>query len=135
MPAETTETGKMSEEQLLGYASEYSFRGGMDKFNFTGPILERGSGSVVTDTNGKTYLDFNSGQMCAALGHNNPRIVEAIKESCDSLIHASSSILNVKEVQLAKKLGEVVPRPLKKSMFLGSGSDSNEAAITIAKKY
>ena len=41
----------------------------------------------------------------------------------------------MKEVQLAKKLGEIVPRPLKKSMFLGSGSDSNEAAITIAKKY
>lgn len=124
-----------SEAQLLTYAAEYSFRGRMDKATFTGPILERGSGSVVLDTNGKEYLDFNSGQMCAALGHNHPRIVAALEESCETLIHASSSILNVKEIQLAKRLGEVVPRPLKKSMFLGSGSDSNEAAMTIAKKY
>jgi 2,2-dialkylglycine decarboxylase (pyruvate) len=135
MSSQTTTEATPSEEKLLGYANEYSFRGRMDKVDFTGPILERGSGSIVSDINGKEYLDFNSGQMCSALGHNNPRIVAAIKESCDTLIHASSSILNVQEIQLAKKLGEIVPRPLKKSMFLGSGSDSNEAAITIAKKY
>ena len=135
MDSKTSAKEPLNEATLLGFAAEYSFRGRMDKFDFTGPILEHGSGSVVVDTNGKEYLDFNSGQMCAALGHNNPRIVDAIKESCDTLIHASSSILNVKEVQLAKRLGEVVPRPLKKSMFLGSGSDANEAAITIAKKF
>jgi 2,2-dialkylglycine decarboxylase (pyruvate) len=129
------ETETPDEQTLLGYAREYSFRGRMDQLTFTGPVLDHGSGSVVTDVNGKDYLDFNSGQMCAALGHNNPKIVAAIKESCDTLIHASSSILNTKEIQLAKRLGELVPRPLKKSVFLGSGSDSNETAITIAKKY
>jgi 2,2-dialkylglycine decarboxylase (pyruvate) len=128
-------TEPLSEQALLGYASEYSFRGRMDQLTFTGPVLDRGSGSVVVDINGKEYLDFNSGQMCAALGHNNAHIVDAIKESCDTLIHSSSSILNTKEIQLARRLGELVPRPLKKSVFLGSGSDSNETAVTIAKKY
>ncbi|HET8577612.1 MAG TPA: aspartate aminotransferase family protein [Methylomirabilota bacterium] len=123
------------EAELLAIANEYSFRGRMDKRTIAGPVFERGRGSIVTDVNGKDYLDFNSGQMCAALGHNNPRIVEAIKESCDTLIHASSSYFNVKEIALAERLGNLVPRPLKKSMFLGSGSDSNEAAVTIAKKY
>ncbi len=127
------ETSK--EEELLSQAREYSFRGRMDKTTFSGPVFERASGSVVVDTNGKEYLDFNSGQMCSALGHNHPRIVEAIEESCRTIMHASSSIFNVKEIELAARLGELVPRPLKKSMFLGSGSDSNEAAITIAKKY
>ena len=84
MPSATIANEGLSEEILLGYAAEYSFRGRMDKFNFTGPILERGSGSVVADTNGKEYLDFNSGQMCSALGHNNPRIVDAIKDSCEN---------------------------------------------------
>jgi 2,2-dialkylglycine decarboxylase (pyruvate) len=93
-----SEAGELvDEEDLLAAANEYSFRGRMDQKTFSGPILERGSGSVVTDTNGREYLDFNSGQMCAALGHNNPKIVAAIKESCDTLIHASSSILNNKE--------------------------------------
>lgn len=123
------------EATLLAAATEYSFRGRMDKRTIAGPIFERGHGSVVTDVNGKDYLDFNSGQMCAALGHNHPRIVEAIKESCETLIHASSSYFNVKEIELAERLGKLLPPPLKKSMFLGSGSDSNEAAATIAKKY
>jgi 2,2-dialkylglycine decarboxylase (pyruvate) len=130
-----TATPAMEEERLLSYAHEYSFRGRMDKTQITGPILAEGEGSVVRDISGKEYLDFNSGQMCAALGHNNPRIVAAIKESCDTLIHASSSIFNVKEIELAKRVGDIVPRPLKKALFLGSGSDSNETAMTMAKKY
>jgi 2,2-dialkylglycine decarboxylase (pyruvate) len=131
----TMTSPRYDEQSLLEKARQYSFRGRMDKGAFTGPIFERGGGSIVIDTNGKEYLDFNSGQMCSALGHNHPRIVEAIKESCDTLIHASSSIFNVKEIELAAMLGELVPRPLQKSTFLGSGSDSNEAAIAIAKKY
>ena len=123
------------EDRLLGVAREYSFRGRMDNRDVAGPIFERGEGSTVTDVDGKTYLDFNSGQMCAALGHNHPKIVAAIKESCDTLIHASSSYFNVKEIELAGRLGRLLPPPLKRSMFLGSGSDSNEAAVTIAKKY
>jgi 2,2-dialkylglycine decarboxylase (pyruvate) len=107
----------------------------MDKGSFSGPVLAEGRGSIVRDVNGKEYLDYNSGQMCSALGHNHPRIVEAIRESCETLIHASSSYFNVKEIELAQRLGEIAPPPLKKSLFLGSGSDSNEAAITIAKKY
>ncbi len=134
-PDSSTAVTSEREAGLLAIAEEFSFRGRMDKRTVAGPIFERGQGSTVTDVNGKTYLDFNSGQMCAALGHNNPRIVAAIKESCDTLIHASSSYFNVKEIELAGRLGRLVPRPLKKSMFLGSGSDSNEAAVTIAKKY
>lgn len=131
----STGTPRYDEASLLEEARQFSFRGRMDKANFTGPVFERATGSMVVDTNGKSYLDFNSGQMCAALGHNHPEIVAAIKESCETIIHASSSIFNVKEIELAGRLGRLVPKPLKKSIFLGSGSDSNEAAIAIAKKY
>ena len=126
---------KRTEAQWLEIAKEYSFRGRMDKGSFSGPILAEGKGSVVKDVDGKEYLDYNSGQMCSALGHSNPTVVDAIKESCDTLIHASSSYFNVKEIELARRLGAIAPPPLKKSMFLGSGSDSNEAAVAIAKKY
>ena len=100
-----------------------------------GPIFVRGSGSEVEDINGKKYLDFNSGQMCAALGHNHPTITAAIKQACDTLIHAHSSHYNVPEIELAERLGKLMPEPLKKSMFLQSGADANEAAINIARKF
>jgi len=73
--------GEEREARLLALAREYSFRNRMDKGASGGPVLERGLGSTVTDVTGKDYLDYNSGQMCAALGHSHPLIVAAIKES------------------------------------------------------
>ena len=124
-----------SEAEVLEAAQQYSFRGRMDKGRFEGPVFVRGHGSVVEDINGKQYLDFNSGQMCAALGHNHPTVTAAVKEACDTLIHAHSSYFNVQEVELAKRLGALMPDPLAKSMFLQSGADANEAAINIARKF
>lgn len=123
-----------SEAELLESARRFSFGGRMDKSG-TGPIFVRGSGSEVEDTSGKRYLDFNSGQMCAWLGHNHPAIVDAVAEACDTLIHAHSSYYNDKEIELAERLGNLLPDPLQKSMFLQSGADANEAAINIARKY
>ena len=123
-----------SEAELLESARRFSFGGRMDKSG-TGPIFVRGSGSEVEDTSGKRYLDFNSGQMCAWLGHNHPAITEAVRDACDVLIHSHSSYYNDKEIELAERLGNLLPDPLQKSMFLQSGADANEAAINIARKY
>jgi len=124
-----------TEAQLLEDARNHAFRARMDKREAVGPIFAYGRGSVVRDMAGKEYLDFNSGQMCSALGHNHPRIVEAIKESCDTLIHAHSSHYNIHEIRLARRLGDIVPRPLQKSLFGESGADANEMAMLIARKY
>ncbi len=123
-----------SEAELLEAARRFSFGGRMDKSG-SGPIFVRGSGSEVEDVNGRRYLDFNSGQMCAWLGHNHPAIVEAVADACATLIHAHSSYYNDKEIELADRLGNLLPDPLRKSMFLQSGADANEAAINIARKY
>lgn len=123
-----------SEAELLESARRYSFGGRMDKSG-SGPVFVRGSGSEVEDVNGKRYLDFNSGQMCAWLGHNHPAITRAVGEACETLIHAHSSYYNDKEIELAERLGSLLPDPLQKSMFLQSGADANEAAINIARKY
>ena len=61
-----------TEEELLDLARRYSFRSRMDRSGVTGPIFVWGRGSVVRDINGKEYLDFNSGQMCAASGPQPP---------------------------------------------------------------
>ena len=122
-----------TESELLAAAGQYAFGGRMDKRE-SGPVFARGAGSEVEDVNGKRYLDFNSGQMCAALGHNHPTVVAAIRDACDTLIHAHSSYYNVREIELAERLGAIAPAPLQKSMFLQSGADANEAAMSIARK-
>ena len=124
-----------SEAELLAKAAKYSFRARMDKKTAEGPVFASAQGSSVTDVSGKRYLDFNSGQMCAALGHNHPRITAAIKAACDTMIHAHSSYYNVKEIELSYRLGRIMPAPLEKSLFGESGADANELALGIARKY
>ena len=126
---------QLTEEELLDLARKYSFRSRMDRNIVTGPVFVWGRGSVVRDANGKEYLDFNSGQMCAALGHNHPRIIQALNESGEGLIHSHMSMFNDREIILASRLAEIAPPGLNRSMFLSSGSDSNEAAMAIAKRY
>jgi 2,2-dialkylglycine decarboxylase (pyruvate) len=98
------------------------------------PVLAASIGSTVTDTEGKTYLDFQSGQMGAALGHQHPRIVSTIAQTLRVMMHASKTMLNVPRLELHRRLGKILPRPLKKSLLLVSGSDANEAAIDMARK-
>jgi 2,2-dialkylglycine decarboxylase (pyruvate) len=135
MPDMPNASTRPSEAELLEKAARYSFRARMDKKTGEGPIFVSAKDSTVTDVNGKEYLDFNSGQMCAALGHNHPTVVAAIKEACDTMLHAHSSHYNVKEIELASRLGAIMPPPLQKSLFGESGSDANEMAMMVARMY
>ncbi len=77
----TTTPAASKEANLLSMAAQFSFRARMDKKTNEGPVFERGLASVVWDVNAKEYLDFNSGQMCSALGHNHPTVTAAIKDA------------------------------------------------------
>ncbi|HEX6794018.1 MAG TPA: aspartate aminotransferase family protein [Casimicrobiaceae bacterium] len=96
-------------------------------------VVERASGSYVFDASGRKILDFTSGQMCATVGHNHPNIVAAIKRSCDTALHLFSGMIPKSVVQLADALAKILPPPLRKSLFVNTGSESNEAAIKMAK--
>ena len=128
-------TQQFTESELLELARKFSFRSRIDKNVVTGPIMVWGRGSVVRDVNGKEYLDFNSGQMCAALGHNHPRIVQALAGERGDAHPQPHEHVQRPEIILAARLAEISPEGMNRSMFLTSGSDSNEAAMAIAKRY
>jgi 2,2-dialkylglycine decarboxylase (pyruvate) len=96
-------------------------------------IVEKAAGCYVEDASGKRILDFTSGQMCATVGHNHPNIVAAIKRSCDTALHLFSGMIPRSVVQLAERLAKILPPPLSKSLFVNTGSESNDAAIKMAK--
>ena len=60
--------------------------------------------------------------MCAAVGHNHPAIVAAIKESADSAVHMFSGVIPESVARLSKKLADWLPAPLKRSLFINTGS-------------
>jgi 2,2-dialkylglycine decarboxylase (pyruvate) len=98
-------------------------------------VVEKAQGCYVWDAKGKKILDFTSGQMCATVGHNHPNIVAAVKKSCDTALHLFSGMIPRSVVELSKALAKLVPKPLSKALFVNTGSESNEAAIKMAKLY
>ena len=117
-------------EDLRQAARDYLVRygqGDMEK------LYAGSKGVIVTDDEGREILDFTSGQVCATLGHSHPAIVKAIRGSADHALHLFSGMIPEPVAKLAKKLGEWLPAPLKKSIFVNTGSESNEVALRMAK--
>jgi len=70
-----------------------------------------------------------------ATGHTHPEIVNTINEQINKIMQNGSNYTSVPEILLAKKLAEITPAPLQKSFFACSGSESNEIAFRMVKKY
>ncbi|MDA9747933.1 aspartate aminotransferase family protein [bacterium] len=93
----------------------------------------RGEGSYVYDSNNKKYLDFISGIAVNNLGHSNKGIKKAIIEQLDKLVHISNLFLIPSQIKLAKSLTSNLPRY--KVFFCNSGTEANEAAFKLARKW
>lgn len=118
------------DQSLRAAAKDLMIRYGGDTF----PNLFRSAkGTIVTDDEGREILDFTSGQMCSTIGHNHPAIVKAITESCESALHMFSGMVPETVAKLAQKLEDWLPSPLRKSLFVNTGSEANEAALRMAK--
>jgi 2,2-dialkylglycine decarboxylase (pyruvate) len=107
-------------------------RYGMD---MTPRLIAKARGAVLWDTEGREILDFTSGQMCATIGHNHPRIVAAIRKACEGALHLYSGMTGPAVVELARRLAGMLPPGLSKALFLSTGGEANEAAIRMAKLH
>lgn len=93
----------------------------------------KGEGSYLFDTKGDKYLDFVAGIAVNALGHQNAGIKAAIVEQLSHFNHISNLYPNYPQIELAKKLREVTK--FDKVFFCNSGTEANEGAIKMARKF
>ena len=98
-------------------------------------IVARASGAWLETTDGQRILDFTSGQICSTIGHNHPRIVEAVQQSLESVIHLNSWMLSEPVLELAERLASLVPASLHKIILVNTGGEANEIALRIAKMH
>ena len=92
-----------------------------------------GDGAWLWDTAGRRYLDCLSGIAVNTLGHNHPRLVEALREQIGRIIHTSNLFEIPLRDALAARLVEL--SGMTNVFFCNSGLEANEAAIKIARKY
>lgn len=90
----------------------------------------------VKDMEGRKYLDFWAGVTVVTIGHRNPQVQEAVRRQMDKLVHcASQSYYTIPPLELAKKLAEIAPMKPCKITFHTSGTEANEIALKMAKRY
>jgi acetylornithine aminotransferase len=104
--------------------------------NYGTPTIElvSGKGSVVTDANGNTYLDFLAGIATNVLGHAHPAIVKAVGKQISTLGHVSNFYAHPNVLELAEKLQKFTGDKTARVFFCNSGAEANEAALKLSRK-
>ncbi len=93
----------------------------------------KGNGSILTDINGKKYIDFLAGIAVNAFGHNFKPLVKAIKSQAKKQIHVCNYFTSDIGIEYANKL--LSATNFEGVYFGNSGAEANEAAIKLARKY
>jgi len=96
--------------------------------------LIKGKGIVVTDADGKQYLDFLGGIATNILGHAHPAIVKAVSKQISVLSHVSNFYVHPNAVELAEKLASMTGDKNAKVFFCQSGAEANEAALKLSRR-
>jgi 4-aminobutyrate aminotransferase len=95
--------------------------------------LASGSGSRVTDSSGRTYLDFFCGILTNMLGYDVPEVRDAVQRQLSSgVVHTSTLYLIRSQVELAEKLARLSGIENAKVFFTNSGTEANETALMLA---
>lgn len=98
-------------------------------------VITGASGSWFWDSEGKRYLDFQSQLVNANLGHQHPRIVQAIKDQADRLCYVGPAFGSDVRSELAALMCEITPDNLTSTFFTTGGAAANEMAIRLARHY
>ena len=100
------------------------------------PIIERGEGAYIWDTNGRKYLDGLSGLFAVQAGHGRVELVEAAAAQARKLAFFPIwSYAHPTAIELADRLAAEAPGDLNKVFFSCGGGESVETAWKVAKQY
>jgi 4-aminobutyrate aminotransferase / (S)-3-amino-2-methylpropionate transaminase / 5-aminovalerate transaminase len=96
-----------------------------------------GHGAVVTDVEGRRFIDFAAGISVMNVGHDHPKVRAAILEQVQRLVHPGAQVMMPEVyVQLAERLCEVTPGShAKKALIVNTGAEAVENAVKIARSH
>src|SRR5436190_3384439 len=102
----------------------------------TNPIaVKYGEGVYLYDYDGKRYLDFSSGLMNVNIGHGNQRVTEAVVKQMQEVSYITPSCVTKVRGEVGKKLAEISPKGLNKTLFTVCGASAIDNAIKLARLY
>ncbi len=126
----------METQQIIDLCKKYtmytwSAQGSVDPL----PV-ERADGIYFWTPDGKRFLDFNSQLMSVNIGHNHPKVTQAMKDTIDQgLIYVFPGSATEPRAKLGKLLAEITPDNLNTFFFALGGAEANENAVKAARQY
>ena len=101
-----------------------------ERFDF---LAETADGMYIYDENGTPYLDFYAGIAVNSAGNCNPKVVAAVKDQVEDIMHTFNYPYTIPQALLAEKVCETIG--MDKIFYQNSGTEANEAMIKMARKY
>jgi len=100
------------------------------------PIIERGEGCYLYDTDGNEYLDGLAGLFCVNIGHGRPDLSAAAAKQMDTLAFSTNwGFAHPPAIQAAELIAGFAPGDLSETFFVSSGSEAVESAVKFARNY
>ncbi|WGW12036.1 aspartate aminotransferase family protein [Saxibacter everestensis] len=97
--------------------------------------IKSASGASFSDYDGNTWLDFASQLVNSNIGHQHPKVVQAIKDQAEKLCFVAPAFANDARSELARLIAERAPGDLNKVFFTNGGAEANENAIRMARVH
>lgn len=125
----------MTDQEILKNCLDYTLfswtkQGGLNPIN-----AASAKGVYVTDRDGKRYIDFSSQLMNVNIGHGHPKVGEAVTKQMNEFSYVFPGMATDIRARLGKKLAEITPGNLKKTLFTVGGAEAIENAIKLARSY
>lgn len=104
-------------------------------FRFMGLASVEGhaEGWIITDSEGKQFIDCLGGYGMFALGHRNPEVIAAVEAELHKMPMSGKVLFNRPMADLAEKLAEITPGDLQYSFFVNSGTEAVEGCLKVAR--
>lgn len=117
-------------QKIIDDDKKYLFQNYGDRM---GVCFVKGIDSYLYDQDNREYIDFFSGIAVSALGYNHPALSKQLHRQVDRILHSSNHFYNMEQIDAAKAISEASFQG--KTLFVNSGTEANEAAIKLARRY
>ena len=131
----STTTTLSETQEIIGDNLDYTLFSWSKQKGLNPIAVQRAEGVYLYDYDGKRYLDFSSGLMNVNIGHGHPRVTEAVVRQMQEVSYITPSCVTRARGELGKKLAEITPGNLQKTLFTVCGATAIENAIKLARLY
>ncbi len=122
-------------QEILQNNSDYTLFSWSKQAGLSPIAVERGEGVYLYDTDGKRYIDFSSGLMNVNIGHGDQRVTDAVVKQMQKISYVTPSCVTEIRGELGKKVAEISPEILNKTLFTVCGATAIDNAIKLARLY